>query len=83
MTNREKLQSMSDEQMAQFLIEVSYNACICCSKRIGGKRSCEGVHNCKSCITEWLNNPSGTPEPIGERHERVREKINFEITETI
>ena len=52
MTNGERIRSMSDEELADFLDDVPGNVCECCSREQYDEK-CESIA-CVDGIIEWL-----------------------------
>lgn len=52
MTNGEKIRSMTDEELAEFLDEDASYTCLICARR-DAKDSCVN-YECKNKVLEWL-----------------------------
>lgn len=60
MTNAQKIRSMSDEELAQFIPNWSYTkAC-----KSDGQRFVDCNNECEKCVADWLQQPA--PEVADE-----------------
>ena len=59
MTNAQKIRSMSDEELAGFLMKLMHNNIQCFGEGMFPYHPCPQEQNCKQCGIDWLQQPVG------------------------
>ena len=58
MTNADRIRSMSDEELAGFLMKLMHNNIQCFGEGMFPYHPCPQEQNCKQCGIDWLQQPA-------------------------